>query len=185
MGGPNGAGKTTFALSFQRLLKIEYLSADALASEINPVRPDQVSFQAGRTFFKKLRQALVRGDNILIESTLSGRGLKRHLSLASSLGYTLSVMYLFISSPDTCVARVTHRVLRGGHHVPGDDVRRRYGRSIRNFWREYRYSVDRWALYNNSSDECVAIATGSADNMTVQDDQMLKQFLNKADENKT
>ena len=40
--------------------------------------------------------------------------------------------------PYVGVARVAERVRKQGHDVPENDIRRRYRRSIKNFWTIYR-----------------------------------------------
>ena len=39
----------------------------------------------------------------------------------------------------------------GGHDVPADVVRRRYGRSVSNFLNLYTPLADDWTVYDNSS----------------------------------
>lgn len=38
----------------------------------------------------------------------------------------------------------------GGHNVPEEIVRRRYGKGIRNFFRLYKPLADTWFFYDNS-----------------------------------
>lgn len=38
----------------------------------------------------------------------------------------------------------------GGHNVPEEIVRRRYGKGIRNFLRLYKPLADTWFFYDNS-----------------------------------
>lgn len=54
------------------------------------------------------------------------------------------------------------RVLRGGHDVPEEVVRRRFDRSMENFLGHYRQRADAWVLFDNSgkSPETVALAKG-------------------------
>jgi len=42
------------------------------------------------------------------------------------------LIYVGTTSSDINVARVNNRVLLGGHHVPEEDIRRRYERSLAN-----------------------------------------------------
>jgi predicted ABC-type ATPase len=55
-----------------------------------------------------------------------------------------------LKSPQAHVDRVAIRVQTGGHHVPTDDVIRRYSRSIANFWNTYRNLADNWTVHYNS-----------------------------------
>ena len=58
--------------------------------------------------------------------------------------------FLWVKSADVALSRVWERVLKGGHDVPEAVVRRRFGRSIRNFFAEYRRLADSWYLFDNS-----------------------------------
>ncbi len=83
VGGPNGAGKTTWvrgALEDQR--GGTYLSADQIAAELSPGSPDAAAVAAGRRFLHRLRSAIHEGEDLIVESTLSGRGMARYLKLA-------------------------------------------------------------------------------------------------------
>ncbi len=48
------------------------------------------------------------------------------------------------------VARVALRVRLGGHHVPEEDVRRRFDRSRRHFLEDYLPLADEWGLWDNA-----------------------------------
>ena len=47
---------------------------------------------------------------------------------------TTHFFFLWVPSVDLALSRVRGRVLEGGHDVPEAAVRRRFGRSIRNFF---------------------------------------------------
>jgi len=90
------------------------------------------------------------GVDFGFETTLSGKG---HLQVVRGLkrrGYEVHIFYLWVPSPELTLARIKERVLRGGHDVPEAIVRRRFGRSLRNFWEQYRPLADRWILFDNS-----------------------------------
>jgi len=55
-----------------------------------------------------------------------------------------------VRSVDVALSRVKGRVLKGGHDVPTTVIRRRFGRSVRNFLTEYRPLADSWYLFDNS-----------------------------------
>ncbi|MBZ5525222.1 MAG: zeta toxin family protein [Acidobacteriia bacterium] len=84
------------------------------------------------------------------ETTLSGHG---HMSLIRRLkdqGYQAHIFFLWVPVVDIALSRVRDRVLEGGHDVPEIDVRRRFERSIRNFFDHYRPLADSWILFDNS-----------------------------------
>jgi len=57
---------------------------------------------------------------------------------------------LWIPSTELAVARIKDRVAYGGHNVPSHDVRRRFKRSIFNFFKLYRSLSNFWMVFNNS-----------------------------------
>ena len=177
VGGPNGAGKTTFALEYLAGRPSPYLSADAIAKEINPEAPEEAKVAAGKAFFRQLDALIQGGESFVVESTLSGLGFARAMERMRAEGYAVAVVFVFLASPDVCVARVRERVRKGGHHVPEADVRRRYGRSLGNFWDVYRFKADAWKLYQNTAEGFRGVAAGRGDAYVVSDDALFGQFL--------
>lgn len=59
------------------------------------------------------------------------------------------------------------RVGSGGHDIPEETIRRRYVRSRRNFWYNYRGLVDNWYLFDNSSKNPVIVANSIKDKLTI------------------
>ena len=89
---------------------------------------------------------------------------------------------LFLDSPDTCVTRVRERVRKGGHDVPEFDVRRRFVRSLRNFWRSYRFLANDWVLMYNAGSDFQDVAVGAAENVSVHDEAVFNQFLSMVEQ---
>ncbi len=50
-------------------------------------------------------------------------------------------------------------MLNGGHHIPKDDIIRRYYRSKNMFWNIYKDLCDSWSIYYNSDEIFEKIAT--------------------------
>lgn len=176
--GPNGAGKTTFAHGFlDEFVDYVYLSADALAAEIDPADPTRARVQAGRQFFRRVEERVGQGDNIILESTLAGRGARRMLESLKRHGYTVTLVFVFLDSPEVCIHRIRERVLKGGHDVPTADVIRRFFRSRANFWTEYRFLTDRWYLFHNSGESFREVATGRGDDLVIGDEALFRLFL--------
>ncbi len=175
--GPNGSGKTTFALECIARNSIPYLSADAIAEEIAPENPAAARIPAGRRFLTAVDQRLSGSESFVIETTLSGIGFRRTLAEASRHGFMTSIVYLYVSSPDTCIARVRERVRKGGHDVPDEDVRRRFWRSLTNFWDSYRHLADHWILAYNTMERLYDVAVGSGASSSVKDPGLFADFL--------
>lgn len=176
VGGANGVGKTTFAVEYASRRNCLYLGADAIAAELAPDAPGLVPVAAGQELTRRLTAALCSDDTIVLESTLSGRTLRHVIGNARDNGFAITIVYLFLDSPDTCVERVEERVHKGGHSVPEPDIRRRFFRSIRNFWRLYRPLADHWVLIYNSGNQPLDVAAGTAEDVTVRDAELYVTF---------
>ncbi len=176
VGGPNGAGKTTFALQYVALHNLQFLSADAIAAEIAPENPASAKIAAGRAFLKRLELAIHSDQSLVVESTLSGRSLVHDLQQAKCKGFATEILFVFLDSEDSCVERVRERASKGGHDVPEGDIRRRFRRSITNFWDLYRPLVDHWALMYNSGTEPREIACGNFGITAIHDVDSFERF---------
>lgn len=176
VGGANGAGKTTFALEYASQFRGLYLGADAIAAELAPDAPDSVAVAAAEELMRRLAAALAGETRLILESTLAGRTLRHVLHAARDAGFTITIVYLFLDSPNTCVERVHERVMKGGHSVPEVDIRRRFLRSIRNFWQLYRPLADHWILVYNSGNQPLDVAAGTATDVSVRDAELYAVF---------
>ncbi len=176
VGGANGAGKTTFALEYASRHNCLYLGADAIAAELAPNMPELVPVAAAQELMRRLASALEGEGVVVLESTLAGRTLRHVIRRAHDAGFKVTIVYLFLDSPNTCVARVKERVQKGGHSVPETDIRRRFRRSVRNFWRLYRPLADHWVLVYNAGNEPLDIAAGTAEEVSVRDTERYAAF---------
>jgi predicted ABC-type ATPase len=66
-------------------------------------------------------------------------------------GYAVAIYYFSLATAQLAVRRVKLRVSLGGHDVPADVVRRRFGRSLSNFFALYIPLADEWTLFDNST----------------------------------
>ena len=151
--GPNGVGKTTFARTF--LPKYadckNFINADLIAQGMSPFSPESAAVRAGRLMLSEISFFAERRATFAFETTLSGRSYLRLIRQLKKQGYEVHFFFLWVKSVDVALSRVRERVLKGGHDVPEVVVRRRFGRSIRNFLPEYRRLDDSWYLFDNSA----------------------------------
>lgn len=175
--GPNGAGKTTFARDYLREHPYPFLSADDLARRLSPKRPDLARITAGREFSIQLDDTLQSGRSLVIESTLSGRSIRKVFHQARSAGYIITVVFIFLESPRACIHRVRERVRKGGHDVPEADIRRRFFRSKANFWNLYRNEADSWFLFYNSGSVFQLVSFGDTAGYEVADEESFAIFM--------
>jgi len=177
VGGPNGSGKTTLALEIVAEKEVTYISADDIAYELDPEKPEKVRIRAGKEFFRRLESAIQDEENILIESTLSGKTLVPILKRCKSKhNYSIVIVFIFVSNVDFCAERVATRVQKGGHNVPLEDIKRRFHRSLKNFWNIYRHDSDLWYLYYNAEDDFQEVARHLQNDLYVLDESLFVTF---------
>ncbi len=133
--------------------------------------------ESGRRFIDALNDHVARQQSVIVETTLSGKTFRHVVANASQTGFSVTIMYLFLKSADVCVARVAERVRKGGHDVPEADVRRRFTRSLRNFWTLYRGMADKWVIVYNETSQLQCVAAGSRLNVVVRDSTLFQDYL--------
>jgi predicted ABC-type ATPase len=150
--GPNGAGKSTTAPAALRnaLLVNEFVNADTIAAGLSAFSPEAVAITAGRVMLDRIRDLARAGRDFAFETTLASRTLAPWLRQLQSQGYRFHLVYLWLPTVELAVARVAERVRRGGHAVAEDIVRRRYDRSLTNFFEIYSGIADFWLMVDNS-----------------------------------
>jgi len=91
--------------------------------------------------------------------------------LAQEQGYYVTILYLWLNSPDLAVARVKARVAAGGHNIPEDTIRRRYSLGLHYLFREYMPVCNRWILADNSKPPFSVVAEGSKELIYIKDNE--------------
>lgn len=180
IGGANGSGKTTFAREIVANFGLKYLGADEIAAEINAAEPEKVAIEAARIFSKRFNDSLESGESLIVESTLSGLSLKKFLLKARENSFRISVFFVYLDSAELCVRRVSARVAKGGHHVPPEDVRRRFVRSNQNFWNLYKDLADDWFLFFNAGDSFEQVSNGDEKGVIIIDEARYQQWQKMA-----
>ncbi len=59
--------------------------------------------------------------------------------------------FLWLPAPEESIQRVKQRVKKGGHHVPSDDIRRRYPRTFLNLVTHYLPLADDWKVWRSQN----------------------------------
>jgi predicted ABC-type ATPase len=150
--GPNGAGKTTFAREFlpQEAECPDFINVDLIAAGLSPFAPEKAAIRAGRFMLAEIARRAAAGESFAFETTLSGHNYRRLIPRWRAAGYHVKLVFLSLPTPGLAIARVQSRVAQGGHNVPDEVVRRRFGAGLRNFENVYRDLVDSWTFYENS-----------------------------------
>ncbi|HEX8910820.1 MAG TPA: zeta toxin family protein [Humisphaera sp.] len=151
LAGPNGAGKSTAAsVLLPRLLGVgPFVNADVIAQGLSAFAPEKVAVTAGKIMLERLRELAAERANFAFETTLATRSFARWLRRLVADGYRFELAFFYLPSPELAIARVAQRVRQGGHHVPDDDVRRRYRRGLRNLMHLYIPLATHWRVYDN------------------------------------
>ena len=161
--GCNGAGKTTASYSLlpEMLECSEFVNSDEFAKSLSPFDPSQASIQASRYMLLKIRYLLKRQQDFAVETTLATRTLLKIVTTAQAAGYTVTLLYFWLRTPELAVERVRARVEAGGHNIPEETIRRRYQVGIDYFFHHYAPICERWILADNSQIPFRVIAEGS------------------------
>jgi len=163
--GCNGAGKTTasFTVLPELLNCHEFVNADIIAAGLSPFNPESVALEAGRIMLQRINALLETGIDFAFETTLATRSYVLFIKKAKEKGYTIKLLYFWLSSPQFAINRVATRVSEGGHNIPNDVVIRRYYRGISNLINLYAEICDKWVVIDNTEPPSEIIADGSTD----------------------
>ncbi len=177
--GCNGAGKTT--ASYTVLPEIlgckEFVNADEIARGLSPFNPESVAIEAGKLMLQRIKDLLARDESFSIETTLATRSYVNLVRKAQDRGYSVSLLYFWLDSPELAMRRVAERVSKGGHDIPKQTIRRRYVAGIKNLFLLFMPVVNFWAIYDNSGIDRVKIATGRlGEEMNVSNHELLNKI---------
>ena len=177
--GCNGAGKTTASYTMlpEMLECSEFVNSDEFAKGLSPFKPEKASIQASRYMITKIRYLLKKQKDFAVETTLATRTLLKTVRMAQNAGYTVTLLYFWLNSPELAIERVRARVEAGGHDIPEETVRRRYQVGIDYFFHYYSPICERWILADNSQIPFRVIAEGSkSEILTIKDEETFKKI---------
>jgi predicted ABC-type ATPase len=167
--GCNGAGKTTasFTVLPEMLNCREFVNADSIAVGLSPFNPESVSIEAGRLMLSRIHELIRALADFAFETTLATRSYVPLVKEAQQSGYKVTLLFIWLDSPQTAIQRVADRVAEGGHNIAEDVIIRRYYRGIFNLLNLYMPICDSWIVVNNKSvvPELIAKGTNSGENI--------------------
>lgn len=151
--------------------------------QISPEYPSKARIAAGKKVINLITDCINSEKSFVIESTLSGSFLSKHIDILKANQYKVIIIYIFLGSKDLCVERIKSRVMQGGHHVPTQDVYRRFNRGLVKFWNEYRMKVDFYSIYfNNEFYDFKQISQGQKDRLEVFIQPLFEEFMKIVEE---
>jgi len=169
--GCNGAGKTTasFTILPEMLNCKEFVNADSIAVGLSPFNPESVAIEAGRLMLSRIHELMGAGVDFAFETTLATRSYVSLVKAAQQVGYKVTLLFIWLDSPETAIQRVADRVAEGGHNIPEGIIVRRYYRGIFNLINLYMPICDSWIVVNNRNVVPELIAKG-----TISDENIIK-----------
>ena len=155
LAGTNGAGKSSVGGAMIRASGADYFNPDEAARQIAEANPGASIAEANGAAWlegkRLLERAIAERGNLAFETTLGGSTMTKLLAEAIDTGIDVHIWYVALESPELHLARVRHRVSRGGHDIPERDVRRRYDASRQNLI-ELLPGLASLRVYDNSAD---------------------------------
>ena len=184
LSGCNGSGKTTASYSLlpELLDCVEFVNSDEFAKSLSPFNPDAAYVMASRLMLLKTHYLFSQRRDFSIETTLATRSLLNMVRSAQTMGYTVTVLYFWLNSPDLAVERVRARVSAGGHNIPEETIRRRYNVGLKYFFRDYAPLCDRWILCDNSQPPFREVAEGTGRTMIIRDNILYAQICERVNQ---
>jgi predicted ABC-type ATPase len=147
LAGPNGAGKTTFINGFlrERAEAFQFVNPDEVARGLPSGGGRDLA--AGRLVLERLDQLFAARADVVLETTLATRAHAVRIREWKAAGYRFDLIYLRLPSVEATIARVAHRVERGGHDIPQASLRRRFALSLEYLETTYKPLADSWTVY--------------------------------------
>lgn len=123
--GPNGSGKSTITSGIPVIGT--YVNADEIQRFLQCD-----SLTAAQNAEKAREYCLANHMDFTMETVLSTSRNVNLLHRAKEQGYYVICHFILTCHPDINVQRVADRVAQGGHDVPEEKIRSRYGHSLKN-----------------------------------------------------
>ncbi|MBP1545512.1 MAG: zeta toxin family protein [Oscillospiraceae bacterium] len=123
IGGVNGTGKSSLTGVLKKLRSDmgRIIDTDVLNTKYNGDR-----IKGGKEAVRLISECIEKGVDFTQETTLSGRRTLKTIIAAKDRDYYIRLYYVAVSSAEESVRRIENRVRKGGHHIPEEDVQRRF-----------------------------------------------------------
>lgn len=149
--GPNGSGKSTLTSLLQGGGQLgPCLNPDVIAASLPP-GTDARDRIARQITVAETERRFAAGESFGRESAFSGQTIMRSMVQAKEAGFRVEVIFVAVDNVEEAIGRVAARVERGGHGIPADEQRRRFGLTVANAAAAAR-TADRVFLFENPRD---------------------------------
>src|ERR1035441_5148437 len=151
------------------------------ARVLPPYDPEAAAMEAGRIALTRIRELIASRIGFTWETTLSGNAAVVWLRQAREAGYVLKTYFLWVRNPETTIRRIRQRVVEGGHDITEEVSRRRFFKTIQNFFTIYRPVMTSWKLYENESRGPRLLAVEKHGRLVVRDPAQFAQMQREAE----
>lgn len=107
---------------------------------------------------ERMRHLARAVESFAFETIRAGRTHGEFLRRCRSEGWRVTLLYLWLPSPEAAIERVARRMREGGHDIPSDVIVRRYWKGIANMLTLYLAFADITAIYDNSDASRILVA---------------------------
>jgi predicted ABC-type ATPase len=156
--GPNGSGKTTITTKVVNewtdwIDGAAYINPDNIARDMfGDWNSPEAVMKAAHHAESERERLLNERKGMIFETVLSAPDKVDFLLRAKAAGYFVRLFFVSTDHPAINAARVTRRVMEGGHAVPIPKIISRYSKSIANCIAVASFA-DRAYIYDNSCDD--------------------------------
>ncbi len=151
--GPNGSGKTSVTQKFLRHEWADgtvYINPDEVAKEKFGDWNSAEAVVSAANYCKEWRERCLKEKvSFVFETVFSSEEKIDFLIRAKQAGFFVRLFFISTTTPAINAARITQRVIKGGHDVPIAKIVSRYYKSIVNC-ETVALMVDRLYVYDNS-----------------------------------
>lgn len=128
--GGNGSGKSTFFELALKPLGVPFINADLIAKALFPEDPEGYSYQAAKIAENMRMEHIQAGHSFCFETVFSHPSKIDFMAHAKALGYQIIMVVIHVESTELNLARISQRVVDGGHNVPAEKVAARIPRML-------------------------------------------------------
>jgi predicted ABC-type ATPase len=130
--GPNGAGKSTTSLDILFDLGIKSFDFDLEFYNAwrdfgyDPAVENGVKESVSKLFETKKQEAVASRSSFSFETNYNSSEILATIEEFKKAGFFIELVFIILETPEIAVDRVNDRVLRGGHFVDEETIRRRF-----------------------------------------------------------
>jgi len=150
LAGGNGAGKSTFYRTQLESKGVEFVNADLIEKQIDPLPAERSSYEAASIARWKFRELIAQGRSFCFETVFSHESKLEMLEFAKSRDYETTLVYIHLRHSDLNVLRVGQRISEGGHWVPEEKIVARVARTHRLMCKAVKRADRSYHLDNSS-----------------------------------